>query len=247
MYFFALYAAWLRRLTNAEEFILGVPVTGRPSREFNETLGYFTHLLPIRIDSSSCQSDSDFIAVARRSLLEAYEHQSLPYSEIMKLLGPKITGLGDEPLIRAIFNFDQPGELKGPLGTKARWLPTPAGYTAFGIICNVTVSEENYFIELSFEADRISNSLANELGEGFVHGINQTLLSSTGIHFPRDAVSEHSIRRQLDCFRKVPDVLFQAMLFPQLSQYFYRIPTVSLSNRVMSFVPFANCSGGLPR
>jgi len=224
MYFFALYAAWLRRLTNAEEFILGVPVTGRPSREFNETLGYFTHLLPIRIDSSSCQSDSDFIAVARRSLLEAYEHQSLPYSEIIKLLGPKITGLGDEPLIRALFNFDQPGELKGPLGTKARWLPTPAGYTAFGMICNVTVSEENYFIELSFEADRISKSLANELGEGFVHGINQTLLSSSGIHFPRDAVSEHSIRRQLDCFEKGPGCAISGHVLPSIESVFLSNP-----------------------
>ncbi|MEK9942527.1 MAG: AMP-binding protein, partial [Gammaproteobacteria bacterium] len=208
MYFFSVFAAWLRQLTGTEDFLIGVPVTGRPKKEFNDLIGYLTHLIPVRIDSSTCDSEGAFITSARRSLLEAYEHQNLAFSEIMDLAprGDSGFGLAAENLISVIFNFDEPGNLQGPDGGPAKWHPTPAGFTAFDLICNITVGAEGYFLELTNRAAYVSNDLSQELGEGLVESVRKGLTAPNGIALFSGACSNRSIKRQKDQFESGPSV-----------------------------------------
>jgi len=222
MYFFSAFAAWLRQLTGAEDFLIGVPVTGRPNKEFDDVIGYLTHLIPVRIDSRACDSEGAFIASARRSLLEAYEHQNLAFSEIMAL-APRVSsgsGLAAENLISVIFNFDEPGNLQGPGGTPAQWHPTPAGFTAFDLICNVTVGAKGYFLELTQRADYVSDDLSKELGEGLVKSVRNGLTAPDGISLFAGICSEDSIRRQKEEFECGPSVDIEPSIIAGIREVF---------------------------
>lgn len=196
MYFFALYSFWLNRLTGVDDFVVGVPVAGRMGKIFSDTIGYFTHLMPVRVNSKIDDEKIDFMAEVRRTLLEAYEHQNLPYSEIMEAINGRGDSLHHDPILSVIFNFDEPGELAHPADVNISWCPTVAGYTAFGLTCNVTVSENTYFVELLFPSDRVSQDLAKSLGDSFIKTITE--VGALGVAGARqtDIASATDIERQ---------------------------------------------------
>jgi amino acid adenylation domain-containing protein len=132
----------------------------------------------------------------RRTLLEAYEHQNLPYSEIMEAINGRGDSLHHDPILSVIFNFDEPGELAHPADVNISWCPTVAGYTAFGLTCNVTVSENAYFVELLFPSDRVSEDLAKSLGDSFIKTISEVgALGVAGVR-QTDIASATDIERQ---------------------------------------------------
>ena len=196
MYFFALYSFWLNRLTEVDDFVVGVPVAGRMGKIFSDTIGYFTHLMPVRVNSKIDDEKIDFMAEVRRTLLEGYEHQNLPYSEIMEAINGRGDSLHHDPILSVIFNFDEPGELAHPADVNISWCPTVAGYTAFGLTCNVTVSENAYFVELLFPSDRVSQDLAKSLGDSFIKTITE--VGALGVAGARqtDIASATDIERQ---------------------------------------------------
>jgi amino acid adenylation domain-containing protein len=84
----ASYGILLGRYTGQEEVIVGCPAAGRERREIEALIGFFVNPLPMRLSLSGNPRFSELLARVRRTVLDAYEHQALPFELIVEAVQP---------------------------------------------------------------------------------------------------------------------------------------------------------------
>ena len=87
--FITLLAAFkilLYRYTGNKDIIVGSPYAARPRTEIMGLIGYFVNTLPLRTTWSGDPSFRKFLAQVRQVALDAYRHQDMPFTELVKEL-----------------------------------------------------------------------------------------------------------------------------------------------------------------
>ena len=69
----------LYRYTGQDDFCIGTPIANRNREEVENLIGFFVNTLVLRADLSGTPSFSQLLERVRRSSLEAYTHQDLPF------------------------------------------------------------------------------------------------------------------------------------------------------------------------
>jgi hypothetical protein len=89
MVLYACFTLFLHRRSGANDIVAPIFTSGRTQPEFEQMVGPFFNLLPIRIDLSRCTTFADLVHQTRTTLLEAYTHE-LPFSEIAAQADPEL-------------------------------------------------------------------------------------------------------------------------------------------------------------
>ncbi|MDQ0059025.1 non-ribosomal peptide synthetase [Paenibacillus harenae] len=89
----AVYFVLLNRYSGQEDIILGIPFLGRPEPRFQNVIGYFSNVIPVRAQVGQKQSFRHLLEQVSASLLESFEHSSYPFFTLLKDLGTKGSGL----------------------------------------------------------------------------------------------------------------------------------------------------------
>jgi amino acid adenylation domain-containing protein/thioester reductase-like protein len=76
-------AAWLQRLTGADDLVLGSAVDQRTREELQPLLGFFVNILPLRLDLSGDPSFGELVTRARRTVGAALSHRELPFEHLV--------------------------------------------------------------------------------------------------------------------------------------------------------------------
>ncbi|KPW24811.1 Amino acid adenylation, partial [Pseudomonas syringae pv. aceris] len=80
--YMTLLTAWgalLARLSGQAEVVVGSPIAGRGRAELEGLIGLFVNTLAIRIDTASAPTGDALLAQVRARVLEAQDHQDLPF------------------------------------------------------------------------------------------------------------------------------------------------------------------------
>ncbi|HEX2254149.1 MAG TPA: condensation domain-containing protein [Thermoanaerobaculia bacterium] len=85
----AVLEALLHRLGGQDRFAVGGTVAGRPSARFAGVVGHFVNSLVLRADLSAGPSFRDLLRQARRTVLEAFDHQDYPFPLLVERLQPQ--------------------------------------------------------------------------------------------------------------------------------------------------------------
>ena len=97
----ASFSASLFKLTGQEDFILGATVAGRQVPELDDLIGFFVHVLPLRVRMDAQITFTRLVEQMRDRMLEAFEHQDYPVEELLDELNMGKTA-GFSGLIGAI-------------------------------------------------------------------------------------------------------------------------------------------------
>ena len=89
MVLMAAYAALLHRYTHQEDLVVGFPVAGRPTAGLESLIGFFVNTVALRIRPSAGLSLRALADQVREAVLEAYEHQELPFDRVVEELRPR--------------------------------------------------------------------------------------------------------------------------------------------------------------
>ncbi|OZI34733.1 hypothetical protein CAL29_14770 [Bordetella genomosp. 10] len=100
----AAYALLLSRYTNQQDVRIGIPVAGRNRIETEPLIGFFVNTLVIRGEFANLMRCDDLLSHMRDRVLEAQEHQDLPFSCLVDDLQPARM-LDQTPLFQVMFNF----------------------------------------------------------------------------------------------------------------------------------------------
>ncbi|MFJ8694993.1 condensation domain-containing protein [Streptomyces roseolilacinus] len=103
------YAAWLARLTQSEDFLVGVPVAGRHRAEAERLLGCFVNTLPVRIDASGDPTFAELFQRVRDALSGAFTHQRHPFDAMVEELGAP-RDAARPPLVQTVLSLQSGGE-----------------------------------------------------------------------------------------------------------------------------------------
>lgn len=84
MVLLAAFAASLKSLIEADDFVIGTDVANRPTAEHESLLGFFVNQLVLRIRMAGIGDFRQLLMHVRTTLLEAYDHQEYPFEQVVK-------------------------------------------------------------------------------------------------------------------------------------------------------------------
>ena len=90
--------------------MIGSPIAGRTLRQSEGLIGLFVNTLPLRIRCQAGISFSDLLGQVRRTALDAYAHQDVPFEHLVERLRPE-RSLSHSPLFQVMFVFQNNEEL----------------------------------------------------------------------------------------------------------------------------------------
>jgi amino acid adenylation domain-containing protein len=130
MVLLAIYAAVLGRWSGATDLVIGTPVIGRPHRDLEDLIGFFSNTLPIRIALDGHPTFRALLRHVRGVVIDAFSHQDLPFEAIVQGLQPERT-LAHNPLFQVMFAFQRPG--LEPQGGRQRGVGGGSGTSKFDL------------------------------------------------------------------------------------------------------------------
>ena len=104
----AVFHVLLARHSRQEDIMVGTPVANRQRVEVEGVIGFFVNTLVMRGDPGR----PDFRELVRRvrlTALEAYQHQDLPFEELVRMLNPA-RDLSRNPVFQVLFAFQNAPE-----------------------------------------------------------------------------------------------------------------------------------------
>ncbi|HEX5868951.1 MAG TPA: condensation domain-containing protein, partial [Longimicrobium sp.] len=117
--FMALLSAFsvlLSRWSGQDDVVVGTPIAGRTRREVEDLVGLFVNTLALRTELGGDPGFRALLSRVRRSTLDAYAHQDLPFEKLVEELQPE-RSLGHAPVFQAMFVLQNTPD--GPAGEPA--------------------------------------------------------------------------------------------------------------------------------
>jgi amino acid adenylation domain-containing protein len=104
-FFMTLLAAFvvlLSRYSSQKDIVIGSPIANRNRSETEFLIGFFVNTLLMRITLSEKMTFSDLLMQTKQVALEAYDHQDIPFEQLVETLQPA-RNLSHSPLFQVMF------------------------------------------------------------------------------------------------------------------------------------------------
>jgi len=178
----AAFAETIRRLTGADDLLIGCPVADRRLPAFSETVGMFVEILPLRLRPRPGDSFVDAIRATGAELIAAQSHPAATIDEIARVADTS-RDPGRSSLVQVLFNvynFDQP-VVQLPGITAVAVDPGIPG-TAFDLTIYLSrrtgdLDESGYQLGALFNPELFDDSTIRTLLDGYV-ALTESLLRS---------------------------------------------------------------------
>ena len=96
----------LQRYTRQSDIAVATPVSGRGRGETQQMIGFFVNTLILRNEVEPQTSFLEFLQQVRSQTIEAYEHQDLPFDQVVAALKPK-RSIDRHPFAQVMLNMLQ--------------------------------------------------------------------------------------------------------------------------------------------
>jgi amino acid adenylation domain-containing protein len=91
MVMLAAFKTLLHRYSGQEDIIVGTPIAGRTQPEFENLIGLFVNMLPLRTAVSGHMTFREVLSRVREVSLNAFANQEVPFDKLVEVLQPKRT------------------------------------------------------------------------------------------------------------------------------------------------------------
>ncbi|RZK63236.1 MAG: non-ribosomal peptide synthetase, partial [Pedobacter sp.] len=98
----AILKGLLSRYANQDDVTLGTPIANRRHSCLDNVIGFFVNTLVLRTHVDRHSSISDLIGEVEKTTLDAYEHQDIPFEQLVEHLNVS-RDLGRHPLFQVMF------------------------------------------------------------------------------------------------------------------------------------------------
>lgn len=112
----AAFDVLLYRYTYQTDIVVGTAIANRNRRETEPLIGFFVNMLVMRTDVSGNPSFRELLERVKQMTLAAYQHQDVPFEQIMEMLQPQ-RSLNRSPIYQVEFTLQnaplEPLETRG--------------------------------------------------------------------------------------------------------------------------------------
>ncbi len=188
----AAFQVQLGRYTAQDDFLVGCPFAGRSRPGFEDVIGYFINMLPLRADLSG---DPPFRELLRRvgaTVLDALQHQDYPFPLLVERLIVD-RDPGRAPLVQVSFTLEK-AHRSQQLGAWRFFLPPSGARLTVG-----GLHVEQFYVEQ--HSSQSDLEMAFEEGDGTVEGM---------LRYNRDLFDADTVRRMVGHFLTILDGIADA-------------------------------------
>lgn len=115
----------LSRYSGQKDLIVGSPIANRNNPLLEQLMGFFANTLALRGELSGNPTFLELLARVKRTNLEAYAHQDLPFEMLVEKIQPE-RDLSRNPLVQVMFSLQNTPEADSSLsGLKIENIPLP--------------------------------------------------------------------------------------------------------------------------
>ncbi|MFI6999070.1 amino acid adenylation domain-containing protein [Nocardia sp. NPDC050175] len=127
----------LARHTGTTDLAVGTPVTARTRAEIRDLIGYLVNTLVLRARWSGDPSFTELLVANRSTLLDALEHQDVPFSQLVDDLQPD-RDLARTPLFQVAFAMHESADaVSGIAGVAVERVAVPSTVAKFDLSCHL--------------------------------------------------------------------------------------------------------------
>ena len=198
------YISLLHAWSGQEEIVVGTPAAGRGRPEFENVVGNFINMLPIRARCAESLTFRGLLQQVRALALGALEYQDYPFSRLVEDL-PRQRLPGRSPVFQVTFDFqrlERYGDI-APLflpasgeravefaGLALEPYPFPQQEGQFELGLQVVEGKDRLYGVIKYNSDLFEEETISRLGAGFIK-----LLEATVVH-PDEKLTNLSIQVQ---------------------------------------------------
>ncbi len=147
------FNALLSRQSGQTDIVVGTPVANRRHQETEELIGLFVNTLAIRTRLEDQPSFADLARQARRTCLDAFLHQDLPFDSLVDRIQPE-RSLAHAPLFQVMFVLQNaPMEDLRLQGLRVDQLPPPLTVAKFDLTLSVEEKGEGFETSWEYSTD----------------------------------------------------------------------------------------------
>jgi len=156
MLLYSLFNMLLSKLSDQDDIIIGVPVSGRTHPDLEEIVGLFVNTLPFRVEINRDKNFAGYMQDVKAFSVQAFDNQDYPLEELINVL--KVDrDLCRNPLFDVLFSyldFDYTDVKYGEnFNMKIRPYPVERKSTSFDLTLIATVSDDKFRFSLEYYSD----------------------------------------------------------------------------------------------
>ncbi|HVG22328.1 MAG TPA: amino acid adenylation domain-containing protein [Blastocatellia bacterium] len=180
----ATFKTLLYRYTQSKDIVIGSPIANRNRPEIEGLIGFFINTLVFRTDFSGDPTFQELLARVRKTCLEAFAHQDLPFERMVEELQPQ-RDIGRTPFFQVMFvlqNVRLP-DLK-LAGLDVSLLEVKNTVSKFDLTLNMAEGPEGIIASFDYSVDLFESSTISRMLRHL-----RAVLESVAVN-PRQRLSE---------------------------------------------------------
>jgi amino acid adenylation domain-containing protein len=202
---------FLGRKCGQDDVIVGTPVVGRSRPGFQDVVGYFVNLVPMRSDLSENQPFDEFLVQVRRTVAEGLEHQDFPFGLLVHSLQlnpdpsraplfqvmfahQKIQPLDDEGL--APFALGVPGARLDLQGFAIDSIPFERQTALFDLTMMTARQGDGLRVALEYSTDLFNSSTIDRMADEF-RNVLEAIVANPGHRLAELSLLSSSRKQEL--------------------------------------------------
>jgi amino acid adenylation domain-containing protein len=168
MVLLSVFIALLHRYTGQSDIVVGAPVAGRSRPETERLVGFFVNTLALRVNTSEKPSFQELLARVRKTLLEALDHQDVPFERLVQELQLD-RDLSRNPLFQVTFQlFTGPGRETAAETSSGGPISIDKGTAVFDLAFNLWESPRGIEGRIEYSTDLFDEGFAGRMAQHYI-------------------------------------------------------------------------------
>ncbi len=163
------YQMLLSRYSGQEQIVVGTDVANRTTAEAEALMGFFINLLVLRTDLSGNPSFREILRRVRRTSLDAYAHQHVPFDKLVEELQPERRAT-HTPIVQVQFVMQNtPGLQRQFAGLELSGFSVPIAHSKFDLSLMMVERGDRLVGHWVYRTDLFDQPTIQRMGRHFEH------------------------------------------------------------------------------
>ena len=167
VFFQSIFFLLLYKYTSVKDLVLGCPVANRSKKEFQNTIGFFVNILPVRLNINSNMTGLCLLQAIKKKFNLALNYQDIPFDYLVDQLKEKNSD-SQHPIFQILFNYQVNQEKNWSFGTNLLdAIEIDLGHSKYPLSLNVVDNGDIIQCYFEYQSHSFQSNLMDQFSDHF--------------------------------------------------------------------------------
>ncbi|MCY4044354.1 MAG: amino acid adenylation domain-containing protein, partial [Cellvibrionales bacterium] len=199
-FYLAVFASFLEKMTQQSDIVIGTPHANRELAEIQQTVGFFVNTLALRLSVNPHQSLTQRVQQAHNLMLEASEHQAIPFETIFDALHIE-RDRSVTPVFQVMLAYQKVAPQANQEALNIEPIRIETHTAKFDLTLGVSESDTGVDFSFEYDTDLFEPATIKQFAEGFIHLLEQ-LTQSNDLPLSDFSVLPQALTDEIQCLAR---------------------------------------------